>query len=144
MESGGQDGVALWVDLREREATYTVGGNDLESDAIQTRRYTVEGTVRPDGRVRFEDDWELLVQGPNGCAFVRRKAARLNFRQKRWEGQLAVFNSSKTAREHPSGVEVHFLGVHLTFLDPPKLHNKALDAVRGGGVEGGPGKLRIE
>jgi hypothetical protein len=69
MDSHGRDGIAVWVDLRGRKAQYTVSGNDLEGPPVTTREFDVE-VEEEDGKIAFSDEWELLIHGINGCAFI--------------------------------------------------------------------------
>jgi hypothetical protein len=140
MDSMGRDGIAVWVDLRGRTAQYTVAGNDLEGIPVKTREFEIEEIPDEDGKIAFSDEWELLVHGINGCAFVQRRNARMNFRQRKWEGSLAIFNSSRR-NDDGKPAEVHFTNINMTFLDPPKLPRHALAAVREGGVQGAPKKF---
>jgi hypothetical protein len=68
----------------------------------------------------------------------------MNFRQQKWEGSLALFNSSRRPDDDGRPAEVHFTNINLTFLDPPKLHRQALAAVREGGVHRAPKKFSAE
>lgn len=68
----------------------------------------------------------------------------MNFRQRKWEGSLALFNSSRRPDDDGRPAEVYFTQINLTFLDAPKLPRQALAAVREGGVQGAPKKFSAE
>merc|ERR1719313_2930250 len=55
------------------------------------------------------EDFEVMMQGVNGCVFLRDRQVKIKFQLRRSKGSLAFYNTSRGEAS-----EVHFSNVHIT------------------------------
>lgn len=100
-DSSGMEGVSFWIERTPEGKRYFLAGTDLDSSPVVTRMY-------PDSGVEATEVFEVMMQGVNGCIFLRDRVVKIKFVLRRTKGSLAFYNTSKgdTAEAHFSNVQV--------------------------------------
>lgn len=100
-DSSGMEGVSFWMERMPEGKRYYLAGADLDSSPVVTRLY-------PDSGVEATEDFEVMMQGVNGCIFLRNRQVKIKFQLRRVKGSLAFYNTSKgeTSEVHFSNVQV--------------------------------------
>lgn len=116
-EGSGMEGVSFWMERSQGRRRYFLGGSDLESEPVVTREYT---TSESDDGGFWTEEWEVLVQGYQGCVFLQGRKVRLKCRSIRNAGAIAFFNATRPSEADKQAwggsTEVHFSHVSMTTL----------------------------
>merc|ERR1712159_468328 len=100
--AGGMEGVSFWIERTPEGKRYFLAGADLDSSPVITRIYSDEGK-------EATEDFEIMMQGVNGCVFLRDRRVKIKFQLTRNKGSIAFYNTSEGEAS-----EVHFSKVQLT------------------------------
>jgi hypothetical protein len=98
------EGVSFWIERSPEGKRYFLAGTDLDSSPVITRLY-------PDSGIEATEDFEVMMQGVNGCIFLRDRQVKIKFSLRRKKGSLAFYNTSRGETS-----EVHFSNVQITNL----------------------------